>query len=160
MNVYLRLLGYLRPYRMRLLTAIGCMVLYAAMSAVSLGFVALFMRVLFERARPAATVVAPPSPGATAAHGAVSPPATDNASRLIGWPKPLREWASSTLLNAKPLVALERLCMLILVALLLKNLADYLQAFLMVSVEQAAIRDLRTGLYAHLQRLSLDFYHG
>ena len=30
----------------------------------------------------------------------------------------------------------------------------------MVSVEQAAIRDLRTELYAHLQRMSLDFYHG
>jgi ATP-binding cassette, subfamily B, bacterial MsbA len=153
MKVYLRLLGTLGPYRLRLLAAIACMVVYAATSAISLGFVAPFMRVLFERT-PAATVVAP-APGGAAAAGVA-----DNASRLIGWPKPLREWASRTLLNARPLVALERLCLLILVALLLKNLADYVQAFLMVQVEQAAIRDLRTSLYAHLQRLSLDFYHG
>jgi subfamily B ATP-binding cassette protein MsbA len=124
------------------------------------------MRVLFERA-PAATAVSPATGGAAQAPGAAPPPvgattpsAAGSASRLIGWPKPLREWASTTLLNARPLVALERLCLFILAALLLKNLADYLQAFLMVSVEQAAIRDLRTGLYAHLQRLSLDFYHG
>ena len=153
MSVYLRLLRYLEPYRLRLLTAIACMVVYAAMSAISLGFVAPFMRVLFERARPAATTVAP-------APGAPAPAAAEGAARLIGWPAPLREWASRALLNAKPLVALERLCLLILVALLLKNLADYVQAFLMVSVEQAAIRDLRTELYAQLQRLSLDFYHG
>src|SRR5437762_8686014 len=154
MSVYLRLLRSLEPYRLRLLTAIACMVVYAAMSAISLGFVAPFMRVLFERARPAATAVAP-APGAHSAQAAA-----EGATRLIGWPAPLREWASRALLNAKPLVALERLCLLILVALLLKNLADYVQAFLMVSVEQAAIRDLRTELYAHLQRLSLDFYHG
>src|SRR5580765_7750583 len=112
MNVYLRLLGYLRPYRMRLFTAIGCMVLYAAMSAISLGFVAPFMRVLFERA-PAATAVSPATGGAAQAPGAAPPPvgattpsAAGSASRLIGWPKPLREWASRTLLNARPLVAL------------------------------------------------------
>jgi len=64
------------------------------------------------------------------------------------------------LLGVRPIVALERLCVFILVAMLLKNLADYLQAFLMVAVEQATIRDLRSSLYAHLQTLSLDFYHG
>ena len=47
MRVYLRLLGYLRPHRARLAVAIGCMFVYAAMSAISLGFVAPFMNVLF-----------------------------------------------------------------------------------------------------------------
>jgi subfamily B ATP-binding cassette protein MsbA len=155
MRVYRRLLRYLGPYRLRLLTALACMVVYAAMSAISLGFVAPFMKVLFERARPAVTTVAPGGPAAESA-----PSAGDAAARLVGWPAPLRVWASRTLLNAKPLVALERICLLILVALFLKNVADYVQAFLMVSVEQAAIRDLRGELYAHLQRLSLDFYHG
>ena len=152
MNVYLRLLSYLGPYRLRLAAAIGCMVIYAAMSAISLGFVAPFMKVLFERA--------PVAVAGEAGAPAPAPAAGEGASRLIGWPAPLRDWASRTLLNAKPLVALERLCLFILIALLLKNVADYVQAFLMVSVEQAAIRDLRSGLYAHLQRLSLDFYHG
>ena len=166
MSIYFRLLGYLKPYRLRLLSAIACMVIYAAASAISLGFVAPFMKVLFERGRPESAVAEHArAPAAAGTEGGSRPPAaaaapTERTTRLVGWPAPLREWASRTLLNARPLVALERLCLLILVALLLKNLADYVQAFLMVSVEQAAIRDLRTELYAHLQRMSLDFYHG
>ncbi|HEY2955388.1 MAG TPA: ABC transporter ATP-binding protein [Candidatus Eisenbacteria bacterium] len=158
MKTYLRLLAYLRPYRMRLAAAVGCMVLYAAMSAVSLGFVAPFMKVLFEGGSPARA--AAPAGETSAAAPATPPAAAGREARLVGWPAPLRDWASRTLLDARPLVALERLCLFLLIALLLKNVADYVQAFLMVSVEQAAIRDLRTALFAHLQRLSLDFYHG
>ena len=157
MRVYLRLLKTLGPYRLRLAAALACMAVYAAMAAVSLGLVAPFMRVLFERgdhpvASAPAQVAVPPgiTPGTPAA----------DAGRLIGWPAPLRRWAESALLDARPIVALERLCLFVLVVLLIKNVADYVQAYLMVSVEQAAIRDLRSRLYAHLQALSLDFYHG
>jgi subfamily B ATP-binding cassette protein MsbA len=152
MRTYLRLLGYLRPYRVRLAAAIGCMVVYAAMAAISLGLIAPAMRVLFERSAPATAVASAPAPPAH--------PAPPHAGRTSGWPAPLRAWAERALHDARPIVALERLCIFILIVLLLKNAADYLQAFLMVSVEQAAIRDLRSALYAHLQRMSLDFYHG
>jgi subfamily B ATP-binding cassette protein MsbA len=49
---------------------------------------------------------------------------------------------------------------LILVLLFLKNLTDYLQGALMVWIEQAVMRDVRSALYAHLQKLSLSFFHG
>src|SRR5262249_51986009 len=126
------------------------MALYALMSMASLGMVAPFMRILFER--PAARA------GAAAPTAIVTPLTSPTSDRLSGWPKPLLTWAQGTLLDAKPLVALERVCLLVLVALLLKNLADYLQAFLMVSVEQAAIRDLRAALFGHLLRLPLKFF--
>jgi subfamily B ATP-binding cassette protein MsbA len=142
-KTYLRLLGYLRPYRTRLLLALLCMVLYALTSAVSLGLVAPFMRILFERGGAALTGVAALAPG---------------ADRLAGWPGPLKMWIEGALLDARPLVALERVCVLILVALALKNLADYLQAYLMVSVEQAAIRDLRSSMFSHLMKLPLSFF--
>src|SRR6185436_19252743 len=58
-----------------------------------------------------------------------------------------------------PLVALERICLFILVVLFLKNLADYFQSYLVLLVEQAAIRDLRNDLHRQLQRLSLSFFH-
>ena len=143
MKTYLRLLAYLRPYRGRLAIALACMVVYAAMSAVSLGMISPFMRILFER-----TQAAVPAVGAMAASG----------DRLAGWPAPLRHWAAGALLDARPLVALERVCLLILVALFLKNVADYLQAYFMVSVEQAAIRDLRRDFFAHLMKLPLGFF--
>ncbi len=138
MRVYFRLLGFLKPYRVRLAAALACMVLYAATSAVSLGLIAPFMKVLFE------------STGGTAAP----------AQRLAGWPAPLRELVERWFLEAAPLIALERVCVFILVVLFMKNAADYMQAFLMVSVEQAAIRDLRSKVYAHLQSLPLAYFHG
>ena len=169
MRVYLRLLRTLRPYRGTLAAAIACMVVYAAMSGVSLGLIAPFMKVLFERPATAASTTASPTPaparptpGATAnardAGSAVTPP-SPHQDRLAGWPEPLRGWARGVFLDARPLVALERLCVFILVVLLIKNLADYLQSYLMVSVEQAAIRDLRSRLFAHLHTLPLGFFH-
>jgi len=143
-KTYLRLLGYLRPYRARLGIALGCMVVYAAMSAASLGMISPFMKILFEHTGGG---------GLPALPGLAS-----GGDRLAGWPAPMRHWAEGALLGVRPLVALERVCLLILVALFLKNLADYLQAYFMVSVEQAAIRDLRRDFFAHLMRLPLGFF--
>ena len=68
MNIYLRLLSYLGPYRLRLAGAIGCMVVYAAMSAITLGFVAPFMKVLFERTPAAVAVVVLGGAGVVVGH--------------------------------------------------------------------------------------------
>jgi subfamily B ATP-binding cassette protein MsbA len=144
-RVYLRLLAFLRPYGGRLSVALACMAIYATMSFFSLGLIAPFMRVLFEGS--GRTVALPPG-------------VPEGAGRLDSWPAPLRDLAVRFLLEASPLVALERLCVLILLAILVKNLADYLQGYLMVSVEQSAIRDLRSRLYEHLLRLPLAFFHG
>jgi ATP-binding cassette, subfamily B, bacterial MsbA len=149
-RVYLRLLATLRPYRVRLAAAIGCMVIYSLSSAVSLGLVAPFMKVLFER----------PETSAVSTSVQSQPSDTGPQARLVGWPGPLKRWAERVFLNARPLVALERLCVFIVIALLLKNLADYVQAYLMVSVEQAAIRDLRSRLFRHLLHLPLAYFHG
>ena len=147
MKSYLRLLRYLRPYRRRLAVALLCMGVYAAASVFSVGAISPFMQVLFARRGV--------SPGSAA--GIVTLPRMDAMSWL---PPSLAHRLEQVLLQAPPLAALERICLLILALLLVKNLADYLQAFLMVSVEQAVIRDLRSALYAHLQRLSLSFFQG
>jgi subfamily B ATP-binding cassette protein MsbA len=158
-RVYFRLLRYLKPYRARLAVALLCMGVYALATAVSLGMISPFMQVLFERTgREQVGALALPGAHAPAQSLALArePLRLENLTR---WPELLRAKAERSLVAARPLVALERICLFILVVLLLKNLADYLQAFLMVSVEQAAIADLRSQLYAHLQRLSLSFYH-
>ncbi|HEY6867935.1 MAG TPA: ABC transporter ATP-binding protein [Candidatus Eisenbacteria bacterium] len=156
MTYYARLLAYLRPYALTLGAALACMAIYAAMNFASLGMISPLMSVLFERAgrgneAPAATVFTLPHPAA--ARGGAE-------DRLPGWPEPLHAWGERALVRVRPLVALERICIIFLVVFFLKNLADYLQGFLMASIEQAAIRDLRRDLFAHLHRLSLSFYHG
>ena len=143
MKSYLRLLGYLRPYRLRLALALLAMSAYAATSVFSISAVSPFMQVLFTHGDKAA--------------GAAGVPHLD----ALRWlPHGVTRQIEQGLLEVAPQVALERLCLFLLVVLLIKNLADYVQAFLMVSIEQSVIRDLRSALYAHLQRLSLSFFHG
>jgi subfamily B ATP-binding cassette protein MsbA len=163
-NVYLRLLSYLRPYLGRLVGAVFCMVVYAAMSGLSLGMISPFMQVLFERERAAGAATsqvdpggAAPAPDATARVAAAGPSRSLDVAALLpqGW----RERADRLLLAASPLVALERICILFLIVFFLKNLSDYLQGFLMVSVEQAAIRDLRNRLFERIHQLGLPFFH-
>jgi subfamily B ATP-binding cassette protein MsbA len=125
------------------------MVIYAITTTISLSLVSPFMRVLFER------------PGMASAQ-TTSPAAVADPTRIAGaphWPGFLRETIDRLLVQARPLVALERICIFLLIVLMLKNLSDYLQSAWMMRVEQAAIRDLRNDLQSHLQRLSLSFFH-
>ena len=142
MKVYLRLLAYVRPYRGRLAVAFLCMGLYALSSMFSISAVSPFLQLLFT--------------GAGRAAGAAGP-----HLRGMPWmPAALRNVLEQILLDPRPMVGLERICLLILGMLLVKNVSDYLQSFLMVSIEQSVMRDLRSALYAHLQKLSLSYFHG
>ena len=148
MRTYFRLLGYLRPYRARLAGAIFFMVVYAITTTASLGLVSPFMRVLFER--PGVGAAAAPVP---------APLPTTHAANPVKWPNFFEQAMNRAIVQARPLVALERICLFLLIVLFLKNLADYLQSAWMMRVEQAAIRDLRNDLQGHLQRLSLSYFH-
>src|SRR5262245_34140899 len=140
------------------------MVLYAVATTVSLGMVSPFMQVLFERTGQGPD--AAEGTGGFAVHGQVDPARTAalaaeplRANNLARWPAVLRARVERSIVLARPLVALERICLFILVVLLIKNVADYLQSVLMMTLEQAAIRDLRAALHGHLQELSLSFIH-
>jgi subfamily B ATP-binding cassette protein MsbA len=147
MKAYLRLLRYMRPYRARLVLALACMGIFGVTNFVSLGIISPLMSVLFRPGVGAHGVAAAPAP--FAAVQGVAP----MSARLT-------ELGERWIVHASPLVALERICIVLVVIFVIKNLADYLQAFLMVSIEQGVIRDLRSALYGHMQDLSLSFYHG
>jgi len=142
MKTYLRLLRYVRVYRAKLAIAMLCMAVYAATSMFSVSAVSPFLQLFFLKPHV--------SPGAPAPH----------LTGLAWMPAAMRGALEALVLDPRPLVGLERICLLILALLFLKNLMDYLQGFLMVAIEQAVMRDLRSALYAHLQRLSLSFFHG
>jgi ATP-binding cassette, subfamily B, bacterial MsbA len=118
------------------------MLVYSAAFTASLTLVDPFTRLMFGTAPPAAARLA----GGGGAAGAW----------LDRLPAAWHHW----LFEADRLVAFERLCAVILALFVIKNAADYFASYLSVSVEQAAMRDLRRDLFAHLQRLSLDFFHG
>jgi subfamily B ATP-binding cassette protein MsbA len=163
-----RLLAFLAPYRGRLAGAIACMALFAASSGLALGLFSPFLQILF--APPEAAILGPATPGSAPPEGAAGA-----AARMPGggagfagagwgnldrWPAFLREPLEAFLFGRPPLEALGRLCLLLVLAFVAKNLFDYGQSFLMNSVEQGVVRDLRNRLYAHLHSLSLSFFHG
>jgi subfamily B ATP-binding cassette protein MsbA len=131
-----RLFGLLRPYRLRLAFAIACMVVYSLASTVWLVLIQPFMGVLFSGARTAMPAVAP-----------------STLPALAG----VQHQLTALLAGLPPFAAFGRLCLVILALFLVKNLADYSASYLSVSVEQAAMRDLRRRLFAHLQQLPLSY---
>lgn len=120
------------------------MALYSTATTLSIALVGPFTRLLFAGAKSGA----PPLP----AIGTSLPDVPVLRPLLDRW----HHW----LFEASPLVAFERLCGLVLVMFLVKNAADYCSQYLGFYVEQAAMRDLRRAIFAHLQRLPLGFYHG
>jgi subfamily B ATP-binding cassette protein MsbA len=136
-NSLARLFGLLRPYRLRLAAAIACMVVYSLASTVWLVLIQPFMSVLFSGSRA----------GAAAAGTHAGVPVLAGVQR----------WLAHLLAGLSPFAAFERLCGVILALFLVKNLADYAASYLSVSVEQAAMRDLRRRLFGHLQTLPLSY---
>jgi subfamily B ATP-binding cassette protein MsbA len=159
MSTYRRLLRYLRPYRATLAAAVFWMIVYAGTTTVTLGTVSPLIQVLFERTG-AATVDSVPVKGQANPAQVNARAATPLAGApILDWPGILRARLERALVDARPLVAVERICLFLLGIIVLKNLADYFQNVLMVRVEQSALADLRAELQGHMQRLSLSFYH-
>jgi ATP-binding cassette, subfamily B, bacterial MsbA len=167
MRTFLRLLTCVRPYWRRLVAALVCMAVFALLSSVSLGMIVPFVNVLFERgtltgAGPGAVpaLAAPGAVGSPTGHGdAVSMPSASPAA-LAGVKEALRVKLLALFAAPTPGGALGKMCIALLVVFLIKSIFGYLQTFLMITVEQRIIRDLRNRLFGHLCRLSLSFFHG
>ncbi|MGE5175308.1 MAG: ABC transporter ATP-binding protein [Hyphomicrobiales bacterium] len=181
-SISLRLLGYMKPYRGRLVLTAGLMVVFALLSGITIGMISPFVKVLFTP-RPGPVVAGSVSgassvaiPGAAGLPGlaiggsagpggsgdAVGGPATGTPSlpaRVNAAKQHVRTAFEHLFLTGDPIGSLTRICLALLIVFLLKNAVDYMQSVLTVWVEQAVIRDLRNEVYAHLQTLSLSFFH-
>ena len=54
--------------------------------------------------------------------------------------------------------SLFRICIIIVIAYLLKNITGYVQSYFMSYVEHGVIRDLRVVIYSHLNKLSMKYF--
>ncbi len=164
------------------------MVVFALLSGASIGLISPFVKILFTppAAGPAAPGTSAPDggvvsgsspsvalpggipgavPGMGDASGAAPGAGTDErpfrevAKKGNEVKQELRAWFEHFFLIGDPIRSLTRICIALLIVFLLKNAVDYLQSVLTVWVEQAVIRDLRNQVYAHLQTLSLSFFH-
>lgn len=171
MRLFLRLIGYVKPYWRRLLAALVCMAVFAILSGATLGMILPFVNVLFEEHRlvEGETAAAPAGRAgellgdASAVAGDVTSMADDAAvggTSIGGLKERLREDILGLFESETPTRALAKICVALLVVFFVKGIFGYLQTFLMITVEQRVIRDLRDELFTRLSGLSLSFFHG
>lgn len=131
---YRRLLRFLRPYRWTFLASLALGVLAAGLEAFSLLLLIPFLRSLFG--------MGPPLPGG----------GRNAAERFIdgiagGWLGP-----------EAGLEGLRAVCVLVLAALLLKNVCIVGGRALSIRTQEFLVRDVRNAVHGHLQHLPLAFF--
>ena len=149
MKTFLRLMSHVRPHGRSLTLALICMVFFAFFSGFSIGMISPFMRVLLKSTT-------------AEQRREISRQATLELSDQTDLQK-IRNYielkAQKYILSSRPMISLERICFVILLVMLLKNLFNYGQIYLIAAVEQRVIKDLRERLYSHLYSLPLSFFH-
>ena len=156
-RVYRRVLKYVFAYWRWLVGSVVSMLFFVFFSAFSLTVVMPFINVLFQ-------------PETSASSAAVHQPARVQQPGKSNLPVPtgklpdLRrqfEQKLNQLLASRPKKqSLTILCVVIAVGFFFKNLFRVGQAYFMAPVEQGVIRDLRSQLFRHYQRLSLRYFAG
>ncbi len=170
MREFLRLMRYVRPYWRRLLAALVCMTVFAALSGVSLGMILPFVNVLFEEhalvsagAGDAVIVASAGTPGEPAGSagellGAVANDIESGDIGLGGVKEELRVRLLAVFASDTPESALLKICLALIIVFLVRAIFRYVQTLLMITLEQRVIRDLRNAIFSHLTRLSLSFF--
>ncbi|RMD99334.1 MAG: ABC transporter ATP-binding protein, partial [Calditrichaeota bacterium] len=149
MNIYLRILRYVRKYWLHLGGSLICIIFFTLFSSASLVSIIPFLKVIFQQEMSAA-----PSPAASPEQLAPPKLAGGLTHKIDQFKVMLEQWVLAT----ERVVALEKLCLLILILIFFKGLFGYLQSYYMAFVEQGVMMDIRNDLYRHISRLDLAFF--
>ncbi len=128
-----RLLSLLKPYSLLFTATITSTVVSSVLDGFTFVLLIPFLRTLFGNA-------ALPSQGGTQVETV------------------LNKIAGPFLQAGTPEIALRNVVIVLLVALLLKNLTSYLSSIGSVAIQEGVVRDLRVGLFRHLQTLPLGYF--
>ena len=144
MKIYFRLLRFVRPYWKRLVGSIFCTVLFSLFSGMSVYLFIPLLDILFHPEKLAGHQSTSYESGLPFGLGSV----VADVKRVV----------LSFMFEGTQMEALLRVCIIIFVAFLCKNVFGYFQSFLMNYVEEGVIRDIRNKLYRHLHDLPLAYF--
>lgn len=149
MKEFIRVAKYILHYKLQVILAIVCSLVYAGMNGASAYLIGPFIRTLFlgQEPVPAAEAVAD-----TAAAAPVAPGFLDTARHA------LQGWVNGILMGGALQDVLTRLCVLIISVIIIKNIFSYMQGYIMAWVEQGVVRDIRNDLYASYHNLPLRYF--
>jgi ATP-binding cassette, subfamily B, bacterial MsbA len=128
-----RLLHLLRPYLPLFAATIGATIVASVLDGFTFVLMIPFLRTLFHQP-------------AIAAEGG-------SAVQAL-----LRKVSGPFLATGEPSVALRNVVVVLLAALVFKNVLEYLSAYWSVVIQEGVVRDLRVRLFRHLQTLPLSFF--
>jgi ATP-binding cassette, subfamily B, bacterial MsbA len=142
-RLYFRILRYLRPHLGTFVLTVVATVAFASLDAFAFVLLIPFVDAIFG------------------ASGAASAPADGAVSG--GEPGLMDRFLDATVyrlvdVGGDPLEAVQGIILLILVVFALKNVFDFLRAYLVARVEQGITRDLRNEVYDHMLGLDLAFF--
>src|SRR3954470_11658096 len=132
--MYGRLLGYLRPHSWRMVGSIACNIVAAALDVFSFTLLVPFLNALFK-----AKQLIPPTNAAWIA---------SLQNRLVG----------AFLDPADPFRSVQVMIVAIMAIVIVKNGFVWLGGQLGASLQENVTRDLRDGVFRHLQRLPLGYF--
>ncbi len=149
MNTYYRILKFVKPYWKYISLSIVCTILFAMLNGLSVYLTIPLLDTLFSET--ATTQTAPP------------PSAVDKATSLLpDWIINIKNDLSQTFNNfvfsGDKSEALFKICLLVLIAFLGKNIFGYMQAYFLAHAEQGTMKDLRDRAYQHLHELPMSFF--
>ena len=143
MQTYKRLLRYLRPHLFQFIPSVLFMFLFSLSSGVSLTTVVPVTQLIFE--------------SSDNYFDNIDPDYTPTLEDVRNFDKT----AVLSLIGGKSrMETLVRVCILLVIVFFVKNLFWYIQSFLIATVEQGVIRDIRLDIYRKYQNLPLSFFHG
>lgn len=148
MEIFLRILAYVKPFWKHLILSIISVFLFAFMNGLSIYLTIPLLGALFQEGDAKETLQVTSS---------------SSTSSLIP------DWISNTInsisqsfetyiLSGDVVDVLFRISILIIVTFVLKNIFSYISSYFMAYVEQGIIRDLRNKLYQHLHKLPMSFF--
>jgi subfamily B ATP-binding cassette protein MsbA len=147
---YFRTISLAGRYWREIGVAFALMVLCAIFNGFSIGMILPFINVIFSGGKIDATKA---PTGAAAGLLKNAPHALGTVQDVV------RQKVLAFYASPSAMVTLERIFLSILVIYFLKGLFTYLLAIVSARIEQRMTRDVRNALYAHLQKLSLSFFH-
>ncbi|MBU8871127.1 MAG: ATP-binding cassette domain-containing protein [Gemmatimonadales bacterium] len=163
MHSYKRMISMIRPYMTQLILSIFFMVLFSITSIFSITMISPFLRAVFDT--ESSNLIAESPLGIAQTGLSVGTPDEDPTSRnpftkIERFIKEqVLEGANTFLLRGTNKERLIRICIVIFVLVLAKNITGYLQAILMAYVGLSIIRDLREMIFLKFTSLPLSFFH-
>lgn len=149
MKTYFRIVNYIKPFWKHLTASIVFTIFSALLDGASIYLSIPLLDTLFQQA----------GVGSGETTNQITTQIQDKAGSWIS------EFITSLTADIKSYIftgdtteVLLKICILIIIAFLGKNLFGYLQAYTLAHVEQGVIRDMRNEAYDHLHKLPMSFF--